>query len=589
MNDASFALGIDLGTTNSALASVPMANKTDSPKPLAIPQTVAPGETMAENLLPSFLYMSAEAERAPGAFSLPWRETTEQVVGTYARKQGAATPDRLISSAKSWLSYSGIDRRAQVLPWQAPEGIPKISPLEASAQYLAHLGAAWDAAHPDNPLSQQDVVLTVPASFDAAARELTVEAASQIGLKDNLRLLEEPQAALYAWLADKGDTWRDELSVGDTILVCDIGGGTTDFSLISVQEEEGVLQLERVAVGDHILLGGDNMDLALAYSVSAKLEQKGKRLDDWQMRGLVHGCRAAKESLLADESRDTYPLAIASRGSRLMGGTIRTELTRPELEATLLEGFFPDVDASARPQVPRRMGLTTLGLPYASDAAVTRHLAAFLARSQSTGGMTYPTTILFNGGVTRSPVIRNRILKVLEAWAVADGATGPKVLAGGDPDLAVSRGAAFYAQARQQGGLRIKGGTARSYYIGVERSQMAVPGIAPKLDALCIAPFGMEEGTEVHLSDPFGLYVGEPVSFRFFGSSERQHDPVGAVVDPAQLAEVAPIETTLDGEEGSVVHVRLHARVSEVGTLEISAVEVDSERRWKLSFDVRVE
>ncbi|MBT6178001.1 MAG: Hsp70 family protein, partial [Deltaproteobacteria bacterium] len=498
-------------------------------------------------------------------------------------------PDRLISSAKSWLSYSGIDRRAKVLPWQAPEGIPKISPLEASAQYLGHLGAAWDAAHPESPLSQQDVVLTVPASFDAAARELTVEAASQIGLKDNLRLLEEPQAALYAWLADKGDTWRDELSVGDTILVCDIGGGTTDFSLISVQEEEGVLQLERVAVGDHILLGGDNMDLALAYSVSAKLEQKGKRLDDWQMRGLVHGCRAAKESLLADESRDTYPLAIASRGSRLMGGTIRTELTRPELEATFLEGFFPDVAASARPQIPRRMGLTTLGLPYASDAAVTRHLAAFLARSQSTGGMTYPTTILFNGGVTRSPVIRNRILKVLETWAVADGATGPKVLAGGDPDLAVSRGAAFYAQARQQGGLRIKGGTARSYYIGVERNQMAVPGVAPKLDALCIAPFGMEEGTEVNLSDPFGLYVGEPVSFRFFGSSERQQDPVGAVVDPAQLAEVAPIETTLDGEEGSVVHVRLHARVSEVGTLEISAVDVDSERRWKLSFDVRVE
>ena len=589
MTDATFALGIDLGTTNSALASVPMADKTGSPQPLAIPQTVAPGETMAENLLPSFLYMSAEAERAPGAFALPWRETNEQVVGTYARKQGAATPDRLISSAKSWLSYSGIDRREQVLPWQAPEGIPKISPLEASAQYLAHLGAAWDAAHPESPLSQQDVVLTVPASFDAAARDLTVEAASQIGLKDNLRLLEEPQAALYAWLADKGDAWRDELSVGDTILVCDIGGGTTDFSLISVQEEEGVLQLERVAVGDHILLGGDNMDLALAYSVSAKLEQKGKRLDDWQMRGLVHACRAAKESLLADESRDTFPLAIASRGSRLMGGTIRTELTRPELEATLLEGFFPDVDASARPQVPRRMGLTTLGLPYASDAAVTRHLAAFLARSQSTDGMTYPTTVLFNGGVTRSPVIRNRILKVLEAWATADGAQGPKVLAGGDPDLAVSRGAAFYAQARQQGGLRIKGGTARSYYIGVERNQMAVPGIPPKLDALCIAPFGMEEGTEVHLSDPFGLYVGEPVSFRFFGSSERQEDPVGAVVDPAQLAEVAPIETTLDGEEGSVVHVRLHARVSEVGTLEISAVDVDSERRWKLSFDVRVE
>ncbi len=589
MTDARFALGIDLGTTNSALASVPMDDKSTTPAPLAIAQTVAPGETMAEPLLPSFLYMTADAERAAGAFRLPWCESVEQVVGTYARKQGAATPGRLVSSAKSWLSYSGIDRRSDVLPWEAPEGVPKISPLEASARYLAHLKAAWDASHPDTPLSNQDVVLTVPASFDAVARDLTVEAASKVGLRDNLRLLEEPQAALYAWLADKGDSWRDDLAVGDTILVCDIGGGTTDFSLISVQEEDGVLQLARVAVGDHILLGGDNMDLALAYGVSAKLEQKGKRLDDWQMRGLVHGCRAAKESLLAEDSQDSYPLAIASRGSRLLGGTIRTELTRAELEATLLEGFFPHVAADARPQVPRRMGLTTLGLPYASDAGVTRHLAAFLARAQSAAGMTYPTAILFNGGVTRSPVIRSRILSVLEAWAQTAGTAGPRVLEGGDPDLAVSRGAAFYAQARQQGGLRIKGGTARSYYIGVERNQMAVPGIPPKLDALCIAPFGMEEGTEVHLTDAFGLYVGEPVSFRFFGTSERQDDPVGAVVDPAALTEVAPIETTLDGDEGSVVHVRLHARVSEVGTLELSAVDVDSERRWKLSFDVRME
>ena len=588
MTDATLALGIDLGTTNCALSSVAIGDKSATPTPLAIPQTVAPGETMADKLLPSFLYVSAEAERTGGAFALPWSASQEEVIGTYARKQGAATPGRLISSAKSWLSYSGVDRRSDILPWEAPEGVPKMSPLAASAHYLGHLKAAWDAANPETPLSGQEVVLTVPASFDAAARELTVEAAAQIGLQDNLRLLEEPQAALYAWLADKGDTWRDELNVGDTILVCDIGGGTTDFSLISVQEEDGVLQLERIAVGDHILLGGDNMDLALAYGVSAKLEQNGKRLDDWQMRGLVHGCREAKETLLADESRDTFPLAIASRGSKLLGGTIRTELTRAELEATLLEGFFPQVAADARPQLPRRMGLTTLGLPYASDAAVTRHLAAFLARAKSAEGMTYPTALLFNGGVTRSPVIRDRILGVLNAWAEGAGSTGPRVLEGGHPDLAVSRGAAFYAQSRQQGGLRIKGGTARSYYIGVERNQMAVPGIPPKLDALCIAPFGMEEGTEVSLSEPFGLYVGEPVSFRFFGSSERQEDQVGAVVDPAALAEVAPIETTLDGDEGTVVHVRLHARVSEVGTLELSAVDIDSERRWKLSFDVRM-
>ena len=588
MTNPSFALGIDLGTTHCALASVGLSTgDNNSPRPLAIPQTVAPGETMARPLLPSFLFAPTSAEHTPGAFTLPWANEPQEVAGIYARKQGATSPGRVISSAKSWLSYQGIDRRSPVLPWESPEGTPKMSPLQASAHYLAHLRSAWDSANPDAPLKDQNVVLTVPASFDAAARELTVEAANSLGYSDNLRLLEEPQAALYSWLADRGDQWRDDLTVGDTILVCDIGGGTTDFSLIAVRERDGILQLERVAVGDHILLGGDNMDLALAYRISAKLEQEGKSLSDWQMRGLVHGCRAGKEALLADSSLLTYPLAIANRGSRMLGGTLRAELTREELEATLLEGFFPAVSSDVRPEAPRRAGLTTLGLPYASDAAVTRHLAAFLGRAQSDTSMTHPTAVLFNGGVTHSAIIRERIMDVLSSWAKDGGACEPKILEGGDPDLAVSRGAAFYAQSQHQGGLRIRGGTARSYYLGVERNQMAVPGVPPALDALCIAPFGMEEGSEVHLEETFGLFVGEPVSFRFFGASDRQEDKVGTVVRPAQLTEVDPIETTLHGDDTDVIHVRLHARVSEVGTLELFAVDINSDRRWKLSFDLR--
>lgn len=404
------AIGIDLGTTNCALAAC--TDRKVPPELLPIPQVVTPGEVMAQPLLPSFIYLPSEVEIADGALALPWDGSARDAVGHFARTQGASTPARLISSAKSWLSYAGVDRRAQILPWEAPEEVPRLSPVEASTRYLTHLRAAWDHAHPDAPLHHQEIVLTVPASFDAVARELTVEAAQRAGLGEQLRLLEEPQAALYAWLADHGDSWRQELVVGDTILVCDIGGGTTDFSLIEVREEEGTLHLERVAVGDHILLGGDNMDLALAYTVRARLEGEGTHLDDWQMRALTYACRAAKEALLGDASQEAHPLVIPGRGSKLIGGTLRTELARSELESVLLEGFFPQVDVTARPQAPRRVGLTTMGLPYASDAAVTRHLAAFLGRENlprpEGWRAVHPSAILFNGGVTRSPVLRER-------------------------------------------------------------------------------------------------------------------------------------------------------------------------------------
>ncbi len=583
-----FTVGIDLGTTNCALSYCADA---DAPvQPLPIPQVVAPGEVAERQLMPSFLYMPAEAQFPAGSLALAWYPNARDVVGVLARSQGATTPGRLISSAKSWLSYAGVDRRGEILPWEAPEGVPRLSPLQATARYLGHLRAAWEHAHPDDELAEQDVVLTVPASFDAVARELTQEAALLAGFDEPPRLLEEPQAAMYAWLASRGAAWRNDVEVGDVILVVDIGGGTTDFSLIAVREDEGVLQLERVAVGDHILLGGDNMDLALAYTVRARLEAEGKTLDDWQLRGLTHGCRTAKEALLGDEAPEAHPLAIAGRGSRLIGGTLRTELRREELESVLLEGFFPEIDVDARPQAPRRMGLTTLGLPYPADAGITRHLAAFLGRSVPAGdkrSFVHPTAVLFNGGVTRSPLIRERIMGILGRWLESEDGATPKVLEGIDAELAVSHGAAYYARMRRDGGVRIRGGTAQAYYVGIERNELVVPGIPPRVDAICVAPFGMEEGSEVGLPQAFGLVLGEPVSFQFFGSNSRRDDEVGSATAPGPLTELAPIETTLEGTPGQVVQVRLHARVTEVGTLELSAVEDGTERRWKLSFDVR--
>jgi hypothetical protein len=359
-----------------------------------------------------------------------------------------------------------------------------------------------------------------------------------------------------------------------------------------VCESEGTLELERVAVGDHILLGGDNMDLALAYTVRAGLESEGKTLDAWQLRALTHGCRAAKETLLGDTPPDEVPLAIPARGSRLIGGTLRTALRRAELDAVLLDGFFPEVSVDAPLQTPRRAGLTAIGLPYPADAAITRHLAAFLRRSNAgrrsdAHAFVHPTAILFNGGVTRAALLRERIVSVIRGWTQAEGGLPPRVLEGSDAELAVCRGAAYYARVRRQGGIRIRGGTAQAYYVGIERPELAVPGIPARIDAVCVAPFGMEADSEVSLAQVFGLVLGEPVSFRFFGSSSRKDDQVGTLVDPRHVSELAPVETELEGKAGEVVHVRLHARVTEIGTLELSAVEEATDRRWRLSFDVR--
>jgi hypothetical protein len=597
------AVGIDLGTTNTALASLPLDGDRIAPEALAIPQLVHAGEVQPRLLLPSFLYLPHQTELPAGSLALPWDPGATDAVGELARERGAQVPVRLVSSAKSWLSHPTLDRRAASLPAGSPDEVPKVSPVEASARYLAHLAAAWDAqvakGDPALALARQRVTLTVPASFDAVARELTVEAARKAGLED-LTLLEEPQAALYAWVDAMGDRWRKELRPGDLVLVVDIGGGTTDFSLIAVVDRAGDLGLERVAVGDHILLGGDNMDLALAYALERKLAAAGRKLDRWQVLGLTHGARAAKEALFANRGLPGQPVTVPGRGSSLVGGAIRTELTREDLLGTLVDGFFPEVDAAARPIAARRGALTTLGLPYAQDPGVTRHLAAFLARHREASipgleakgkAFLHPTAILFNGGVMKAEELRTRVASVVSRWIAAEGGVAPRELPGADLDLAVAKGAAVYGRVRDGKGIRIRGGTARAYYVGVETAMPAVPGMPPPVTALCVAPMGMEEGTSAELPHrELGLVVGERAQFRFFSSSTRREDAPGTVVErEAELEELPPIEAELaagDAEAGQVVPVTLRAHVTEIGTLELEAVD-ERQRAWKVEFNLR--
>ncbi|HEX8907677.1 MAG TPA: Hsp70 family protein [Anaeromyxobacteraceae bacterium] len=607
---AAYAVGIDLGTTNSALAYLPLGEERAAPEVLPVSQLVHPGEVAAHPLLPSYLYLPHPAEMPGDALRLPWTapgEAPREVVGALARAQGALTPIRLVSSAKSWLCHPTLDRRAASLPVGSPEEVPRVSPLDASARYLAHLRAAWNAevakGDPALLLERQAVTLTVPASFDVVARELTVEAARQAGLPDPV-LLEEPQAALYAWVEAMGDGWRKLVQVGDLILVVDVGGGTTDFSLIAVVDRDGDLGLERVAVGDHILLGGDNMDLALAHRLEQKLAEAGKKIDRWQLLALTHGARQAKEQLFADRARMSVPVTVPGRGSSLVGGALRVELTRGELSSTLVDGFLPRVEVTSRPAAQRRAALTTLGLPYASDPAITRQLAAFLSRQRealdaSTAPVPklagklflHPTAILFNGGVMKAPELKERVREVVAGWVAAEGGTAPRELPGVDLDLAVAKGAATYGRVRGGRGIRIRGGTARAYYVGVETAMPAVPGLAPPIEALCVAPMGMEEGTRAELpSRELGLVVGEPTRFRFFASSLRHGDQVGSVVErETELEELAPIETTLPaegGEVGQVVPVSLRAHVTEIGTLELEAADRRG-RAWKVEFNLR--
>ncbi len=602
MSSPRYIVGIDLGTTNCVVAYVDTQVPDTETPPIQlfhIPQLVTPGNVEERDLLPSFLYLPTAREFPEGSLNLPWTEELPFAVGTLARTRGAEVPNRLISSAKSWLCHVGVDRTAPILPWGGGEDLKKMSPLEVSAQYISHVRSAWNSLmaqeNPEWVLEQQEVYLTVPASFDAAARELTVQAAERAGLP-SVRLLEEPQAAFYSWIETAGEQWRKKVKVGDVILVSDIGGGTSDFSLIAVSDEGGELELKRIAVGEHILLGGDNMDLALAYAVQQKLSAKGTKLDAGQLRGLWQSCRVAKENLLQPGAAQKQPITVLGRGSSVIGGTIKTDLVFDELEKTLVDGFFPQCEAGAMPKSGRRVGLQEMGLPYAADPAVTRHLAKFLTQQKDTGSdahsFVHPTAILFNGGVMKAPLLRQRLVEVLNGWLSQEESPELRLLEGTNLDHAVARGATYYGLARRGKGVRIRGGAARSYYIGIETSMPAVPGMTAPLKALCVAPFGMEEGTESDIpGQEFGLVVGEPAEFRFLGSTTRRSDQVGTLIEEPgdDIEELTPMETTLSwiGQEGVTIPARLHVHLTEVGTLELWAVSRDETHRWKLEFNVR--
>ena len=582
----SYSIGIDLGTTNSALAFRKI-EEGGAVSVATIPQLTNANEISAEPLLPSFLYMPGPKEYPKGSTALPWDSDPSFIVGRFAQRRGAEVSNRLVSSAKSWLSYSASDRTAPTLPWKAGEGVTRISPVDASAAYLRHLRMAWEHEHPDAPFAEQEVLVTIPASFDAVARELTEKAAHAAGFT-NVTMLEEPQAAFYAWI-ERHDDWRQRIGKGDLILVVDIGGGTTDFTLISVSEREGQLQLDRVAVGDHILLGGDNIDLALAHTVAAELAGRGTKIDSFQLQALWNNCRLAKEKLLDPVAPvDEVPVTILGKGSRLIGGTIKATLRRETVEQ-VLEGFLPRVASTDLPQKPRATGLQEMGLPYASDAAITRHLAHFLRQGQV--GLSCPTHVLFNGGVLHAPFVRERLLSVLNGWLEEEKALAVQSLTGEDLMHAVARGAAYYGAARHGKGVRIRGGIPRSYYVGIETAMPAVPGIAAPVKAFAVAQFGMEEGTSLQMPErEFGLIVGQTAEFRFFGSSARKLDKPGTLIDDFgdELEELSPIAVHLDGGDaaGTQVPVSLETVITETGMLQLWCVARDG-RRWKLEFNVR--
>lgn len=605
---ARFSVGIDLGTTHCALARASFAIEGDRPEPQRIAQLVARDRVDAPLLLPSFIYFPHESE---GHLALPWADQIDVAVGTYARRRAGESPGRVVSSAKSWLSHPSVDRHAPQLPLNAPEDVTAISPVEATFRLLEHLAEAWRAGSPEHgTLGEQEVILTVPASFDAAARELTVEAALAAGI-DQLTLLEEPQAAFYAWLEQRGDAWRSELRVGDVVLVVDVGGGTTDFTAILLTDVDGRLEPRRVAVGQHILLGGDNMDLALAHLIRQKLEARGSMIDSWQLAALTHVARDAKETLLSEGAPEVASVVVPSRGSQLLGGSLRSELTRTEVERYVIDGFFPVVPWHQEPRQRARTALRQRGLPYAEDPAVTTHLAAFLRRHQSVprdaassrgasaaadSSLLVPTHVLFNGGVFRSPLLRERTLETLNAWLAELGAPPARALASADYDLAVARGASYYGLVRRGRGVRVRGGTAQAFYVGIESPAPAVPGMDPPTVALCVAPFGMEEGSRVALpQNELAVVVGESVNFRFFNSSERRDDVAGTVLENPEryLEELSPISITLPAEgrePGDLVAVTLEASITEIGTLALLARPLEErtpDEHWKVELSVR--
>jgi molecular chaperone DnaK (HSP70) len=592
-HDSPWIIGIDLGTTNTVLSFC--ENRPDAPIEIfAVPQLTGPGAIERNDILPSFILIPDASEVPDQALKTPWKTEGRMIIGEFARERGAEIPHRLIYSAKSWLCHQMVDRHAAILPWQAKQIEMKLSPVAASAALLNHLALTWNqemAATDDGSLDErhrlenQDIVLTVPASFDALARDLTVKAAEMAGLR-RITLLEEPQAALYSWISQSRDAWRNHVKPGYLILVCDIGGGTTDFSLIRVGDDQGNLTLERIAVGNHLMVGGDNMDMALAYAVQGKLAARNIRLDAMQMRALIQACRKGKERLLSGDPAESHRITLLGKGKGLIAQSISTELTAEEVNRILLEGFFPVCEPTATVLDSKTVGLQEIGIAYEADPAITHHLAVFL-RQNLQAEQKMPTAVLFNGGVMKSSILRNRLIDLLQSWS--DGKPLQE-LPTTDYDRSVARGAAYSGIARKSGGIRIRSGLNRTYYIAVAASMPAVPGMPAPVKALCIAAFGMEEGAAVPITDrSFALLVGETATFELMASNTRKEDIPGEMVESweGDIEPVATMETRLEGETRERIPVGLEIRATEIGTLELWCMSQIDSRQWKLEFNVR--
>ena len=561
-----------------------------------VPQLVRQGEVSPRSLLPSCVYVPAGHELATESLRLPWGESGPHVVGELARWQGARVPGRVVTSAKSWLCHPGVDRSAPILPWGAPPDVAKLSPVEASALLLSHIARAWNHAHPDLPLAQQEVVITVPASFDEAARALTVSAARKAGL-EKFTLLEEPQAAFYDYTARHRKDLATSLETVRLVLVVDVGGGTTDFTLVHAGVSPEGPMLRRLAVGEHLMLGGDNMDAALARRVEEKLFPEGnRRLSATQWTQAIQAARTAKEALLGTTPPERYGVSLVSEGSRLLGGSLSTDLTREEAEAIVMDGFFPRAGVQERPRRVSRMALQELGLPYAQDAAIIRHLAAFLAQhaaagfsalgetAPAEGALPRPDAILLNGGVFNSPRLAERLVEAVSAWW--PGAPRIRLLKHESLELAVARGAAYYGLVRRGHGLKIGGGAARAYYVALQR-----PADSAEQPVLCLIPRGFEEGNQVDIGErPFTLTLGRPVQFTLSSTTSDRIDKPGDVVPLTEdLKPLPPIHTVLKGAAGKTAEVPVHlqAGLTEIGTLELFAVSNVADERWRLEFELR--
>ncbi len=579
---ARYLVGIDLGTTNTACAYVD-TQAGRAIRVFPVPQLVAPGKVEARETLPSFCYLAGEHDLPAGSLDLPWATGRSWCTGLLAREQGARVPGRLVASAKSWLCHGGVDRTAAILPWGAAADVAKISPVDASARTLSHVREAWDVRFPE-PLAEQDVVLTVPASFDEVARELTLEAARHAGLP-RVVLLEEPLAAFYAWLVAHERDWKARIAGTPLVLVVDVGGGTTDFSLVAARGSRGELGLERVAVGDHLLLGGDNMDIALARAAEARLVP-GSQLDTPRFHLLVSQCRAAKEAMLSDPTLADVRVTVPGRGTGVVAGTLATTVARAELGSVVLDGFFPRVGADARPD-RKAVGLREWGLPFAADPAITRHLGEFLARQRDAAGdhdhpLVRPDAILFNGGALEPDAVRERIATIVGGWHDASGAWRPAVLDADSLQLAVARGAAYYGLSRRGLGVRIGSGAARTYYLGLQDDRL-----------LCIVPRGMEEGEAVDLASPeLELVTNRPVAFPLFTATDRTGEQAGDLVDVAASALTAlpPLRTVVrygKKVEERTLPVHLEVRLTEIGTLALFVKSRTTEHRWRLELRLR--